>query len=128
MFSSAKLTLLRKFSTNAINLSIKYNAVGGLRLVEQMAAIKSRKMFVAWHPDQDFPYEFTKPIPPEEVIDSGSLIKEDTLNTAMSAFKNKQPKVARQELMNLTYTTKHRWYPRARDKKAKKTPMDRKYL
>lgn len=84
-------------------------------------------MFVAWHPEPDFPYEFTKPIEMKE-RGSASLLKENAVNTAMEAFKNKHPELARQELSSLTYTTKHIWYPRARDKKAKKTPMDREFL
>jgi len=128
MFSSVKINSLRKFSTNIINYGIKYNAVGGARLVQQVAATDNGKMYVAWHPDQDFPYECSKPIPPNEVTNTGSLIKENALNNAMAAFKGKHPEFARQELMKLTYTTKHRWYPRARDNKAKKTPMDREYL
>jgi len=56
------------------------------------------------------------------------VVKESALKTAMQAFKSKHPEVARQELMQLTHTTKHRWFPRARDRKAKQTPMDRPYL
>lgn len=84
-------------------------------------------MFVAWHPEPDFPYEFTKPL---EIVDRSnpSLLKETAINTAMEAFKSQKPELARQELTKLTYTTKHIWFPRARDKKAKKTPMDREYL
>lgn len=58
----------------------------------------------------------------------GSLIKESALTSAHRAFKDKKPEIARQELMNLTSTTKHRWFPRSRDKRAKNTPMDRPYL
>lgn len=84
-------------------------------------------MFVAWHPEPDFPYEYSKPIEMKD-RSNPSLLKEAAINTAMEAFQNKHPELVRQELMNLTYTTKHIWYPRARDKKAKKTPMDRTYL
>lgn len=84
-------------------------------------------MFVAWHPEPDFPYEFTKPIEMKD-RSNASLLKEKSLNTAMEAFKNQAPELARQELMGLTYTTKHIWFPRSRDRRAKKTPMDREYL
>lgn len=84
-------------------------------------------IFVAWHPEPDFPYEFTKPIEMKD-RSNPSLLKEAAINTAMEAFKNKHPDLARQELMSLTYTTKHIWFPRSRDRKAKKTPMDRNYL
>jgi large subunit ribosomal protein L42 len=98
---------------------------------DNVAAIvetKDQHAFLAWHPKPDFPYEFSKPIPTLELRQSSEMLKDSSMTTAMSAFRNKHPQVAVQELMNLTYTTKHRWYPRARDRKAKKTPMDRKFL
>lgn len=99
-----------------------------LTSVQQIGITNDKTTFVAYHPKPDFPYEFTRPIPPVEARCSNSLLKDTAINTAMEAFKAKHPEVARQELMNVTYTTKHRWYTRARDKKAKKTPMDREYL
>ncbi|XP_013108138.1 large ribosomal subunit protein mL42 [Stomoxys calcitrans] len=120
--------LLRKFSTNSIKFSINKNAVGGRRLVEGVAVAPHGKTIVAWHPDPTYPYEFSKPLPTATESQSTSLMKEESLSTAMSAFKEKRPEVAREELMRLTHTTKHRWFPRSRDKKAKKTVMDRPYL
>lgn len=119
---------LRRFSTNSLKLSIEKNALGGRNLVEAVAIASNGKTIVAWHPEPEFPYELTKPLPaaPEKV--AVSVLKEECLNSAMSAFKDKKPEVAREELMRLTFTTKHRWFPRSRDKRAKKTPMDRPYL
>ncbi|KAK4877014.1 hypothetical protein RN001_009520 [Aquatica leii] len=84
--------------------------------------------FVAWHPKQDFPYECTKPLPESKVTETTSVLKTQMTSEVMEIFKKKTPEQARQELMNITHTTKHRWFPRARDKRAKKTPMDREYL
>ncbi|XP_055839348.1 39S ribosomal protein L42, mitochondrial [Episyrphus balteatus] len=120
--------LFRSFSTNITKYSINKNAIGGKSLVEAIAVSDNGKTIVAWHPDTPFPYEFSRPISPTVAKDSGSLVKEASLTNAMRAFKEKHPEVARQELMNLTHTTKHRWFPRSRDKRAKKTPMDRPYL
>jgi large subunit ribosomal protein L42 len=83
--------------------------------------------FVAWHPKQDYPYEFTQPLPEQKVEDT-SVLKTQLTPELRSIFNKKTPEQARQELMNITHTTKHRWFPRARDKRAKKTPMDREYL
>ncbi|XP_017020073.1 large ribosomal subunit protein mL42 [Drosophila kikkawai] len=104
------------------------NPVGGQRLVEAVAVTKNGRTIVAWHPEPSFPYENTRPLPKIAEAQSSSVVKETALNSAMRAFKSKHPEVARQELMQLTHTTKHRWFPRARDNKAKKTPMDRPYL
>lgn len=95
--------------------------------VDKVVTISDNSTFVAWHPEVDFPYECSKPMPPKAIPNS-SLIKEEALNSATRAFINKKPELARQELSQITYTTQHKWYPRSRDKRAKKTPMDREYL
>jgi len=83
---------------------------------------------VAWHPKQDFPYECTRPLPEEKLLENPSVLKTQLTPQLMSIFNKKTPEQARAELMSITYTTKHRWFPRARSKKSKKTPMDREYL
>ena len=119
----------RRFSTSISKwAAITKNAIGGKNLVEKVAITNDGKTIVAWHPDVEFPYEFSKPIPKAAEAESASLIKDIKIQTAMRAFKDKHPEVARQELMSLTHTTKHRWFPRSRDKRSKKTPMDRPYL
>ncbi|KAI9582725.1 hypothetical protein GQX74_011942 [Glossina fuscipes] len=122
------LNILRKFSATSLKSVIDKNALGGRNLVEAVAITKNGKTAVAWHPDPSYPYEYTKPLPNFIEEDTSRIVKEESLRTAMNAFKEKRPEVAREELMRLTHTTKHRWFPRARDKKAKKTPMDRPYL
>ncbi|XP_023168060.1 39S ribosomal protein L42, mitochondrial [Drosophila hydei] len=128
MLSARLYSSYRLFSTNLTKNAVNKNAVGGKSLVDSVAVTKNGKIIVAWHPDTPFPYEHTKPLPQLVEKQSSNVIKETALQTAMTAFKNKFPEVARQELMKLTHTTKHRWFPRARDKKAKNTPMDRPYL
>uniref|UniRef100_A0A1B0D1D3 Large ribosomal subunit protein mL42 n=2 Tax=Phlebotomus papatasi TaxID=29031 RepID=A0A1B0D1D3_PHLPP len=123
--SSVKIPISRVILRN---LSTKH-PTGAQNLVNSVAITDDGSTFVAWHPKPEFPYEFSKPIPPAIERDNSSLLRDNAVNTAMQAFKTKHPEVAREELMRLTYTTKHRWFPRSRDKKAKKdTPMDRPYL
>lgn len=118
----------RKSSFHQIKSYTSKTATGQWSIVDKIALTDDGKTFIAWHPQQEFPYEFTRPIPEYEERHRSAIIKESAINTAMSAFKTKHPEIARQELSNITHTTKHRWFPRARDKKAKKTPMDREYL
>lgn len=87
-----------------------------------------RSTFVAWHPHYDIPYEHTLPLPEKKCIEDTSVLKTQLTPEVKEVFRKKTPEQARQELMNITHTTKHRWFPRARDKKAKKTPADREYL
>lgn len=126
------LALSRLFCRNSgLHLTKSYSsntATGHWSLVDKIALTDDRKTFVAWHPQQEFPYELTRPIPEYEERNRSAVIKENAINTAMTAFSTKHPEIARQELQRITFTTKHRWFPRSRDKKAKKTPMDRTYL
>lgn len=114
------VSLIRSYSSKT--------ATGHWSLVDKIALTDDRKTFVAWHPSTEFPYEFSRPIPAYEERNRSAVIKESAMDTAMAAFNTKHPEIARQELQRITFTTKHRWFPRSRDKKAKKTPMDRPYL
>lgn len=97
-------------------------------LVQKVAVAESGNCFVAWHPKPDFPYEFSRPLDAAGTEPSVNLVRDDIINASRGALKAKHPEFVRQELSKLTFTTKHRWFPRARDKRAKKTPMDRPYL
>lgn len=108
--------------------SSRLNAIGNKALVAGVTVTDDKTTFVAWHPDVEFPYELSKPIPERVVPSSSAVIEESAMAVAQKAFKTAHPEVARQELQRLTFTTKHKWYPRARDRKAKKTEMDRPYL
>lgn len=81
---------------------------------------------VALHKEPEFPYELSRPLP-EEVKDN-SILRMNDVNEAQRVFKDMKPEFARQQLASLTLTTVHRWFPRARDKKAKNNEMNRPYL
>lgn len=102
-------------------------ATGAWPLVEKVVTTNDNKVFVAWHPTPDFPYECSQPLPPV-TAPSGSLLRDEAVKNAMATFTSKDPEVVRQELANLTHTTIHKWRPMYRIKRAKKTPMDRQYL
>ncbi|RZC34425.1 MRP-S32 domain containing protein, partial [Asbolus verrucosus] len=63
--------------------------------------------FVAWHLKRDFPYEYTRPVP-VEAVDNTSVLKTQLTPELKEVFNKKPPDQARQELMNITHTTKHR--------------------
>lgn len=123
-------TLLRNFATKSINTKIypPINLVKNRALVESIAESQDQQAYFAWHPKKEFPYEFTKPLPKIETQVTSSIVKDEILEAAMKAYKHNYPDLARANLSKLTFTTKHRWFPRSRDKKAKKTVMDRPYL
>ncbi|XP_055614356.1 39S ribosomal protein L42, mitochondrial [Uranotaenia lowii] len=97
-------------------------------LVQQISPAVGGKVFVAWHPEPEFPYEFSKPIEIPRPESSSSMVRDELIVQGACSLKLKNPEFVRQELSRVTFTTKHRWFDRARDKKAKKTSMDREYL
>lgn len=82
---------------------------------------------VALHRDQGFPYEHSRPLPEEEK-ESAGILRMENIDEVRKVFVETKPEIARKHLAALTQTTEHRWFPRARDKKAKKTEMNRPYL
>lgn len=97
-------------------------------LKNKIALTDDESTFVVWHPPADFPYECTKPLPEAKCVEDTSVLKVQMTDELKEIFNKKTEEQARQELMNITHTTKHRWFHRPRDKMAKKTPMDREYL
>jgi large subunit ribosomal protein L42 len=93
---------------------------------EQITVTDDGSTIVCWHPEPYVPYECSRPLPEEQPTHSTLQIQ--SLDEVRSVFKEKKQEFVRQELMALTHTTKHRWFPRSRDKYAKKTPVDRDYL
>ncbi|XP_077287221.1 mitochondrial ribosomal protein L42 [Arctopsyche grandis] len=87
---------------------------------------------VALHPETNLnvPYDDTQPMPmPMASVDS---INDSPLRLrpeqARKVFITENVEEGRRQLAKLTLTTIHKWYPRSRDRRAKKTPMDRRYL
>lgn len=83
---------------------------------------------VCWHPEKPFPYEYSKPIP-VEVREENSVLKIQNVSQIYEIFKPKKEEFVREELMKITYTTKHVWF-RKNGQKYKKSmpPPDREYL
>lgn len=122
-FPKTLLQSIRTKSTKTPTLT----AMGHQSHVQKVVTTSDGNAFVAWHPTVDFPYEHSLPIPPA-AIPTSSLIKDQAIDTAMAAFGQKKMEIAREELMRITHSHCITWAPRQRDRKAKKTPMDREYL
>lgn len=118
------LKIFQTFGFTGIRCSSRLSS----KLSERIVLNHDGTTFVAWHPEKKFPYECTKPIDKKIEEESNTILKTVMSSELKQMFKKKTPEVARQELMEITHTTKHRWFPRSRDKKAKKTEPDRPYL
>ncbi|CAG4965527.1 39S ribosomal protein L42, mitochondrial [Colias croceus] len=97
------------------------------RLYNKIVITDDGSTIVALHREQEFPYECSKPLP-DEVHEDKSVLRMTDYNEVKRVFKEMKPEFARQQLSSMTLTTPHRWFPRARDKKAKKNEMNRPYL
>jgi len=84
---------------------------------------------VCYHPDTDFPYEYTKPLPEDKVSDN-SVLRVQNKDYVHEVFSRPNSDLVQQELMKMTYTTKHRWVPPKKWKRRFAHPKikDREYL
>ena len=85
-----------------------------------------------WHPEPKFPYEFTRPIPRSEISGTPSPLKIQVTEDMKELYHHKPERFHRRDLMKLTWTTKHRWFPnRKRREQAmheRKNPREKPFL
>jgi len=83
---------------------------------------------VCWHPEPKIPYHLTKPLP-DVVEETDSVLKVQYNKEMKQLFRREHPFFVNKELRELTFTTKHPWYPRPGKRFAKKNPpRDREYM
>ena len=63
---------------------------------------------ICWHPEPFFPYDCSRPLPEKQ--ETHSTLQIQSLDEVRSVFKE-----MKQDLMPLSHTTKHRWFPRSRN-------------
>lgn len=83
-------------------------------------------MVACWHPEKPFPYECSLPLP-ENKHEDNSVLRVGEKDVA-DIFKKKKELFVIDELRKITYTTKHRWFPKSRSKKIRPIEPDRPYL
>jgi hypothetical protein len=81
------------------------NAVRNRSLVEAIGETEDHSMFIAWHPKQEFPYEFTRELPKSVEQNNQTLLKEEQIKAVKRAAKLQRPEFSRAELAKLTSTT-----------------------
>ncbi|KAI5713377.1 hypothetical protein M8J75_015937 [Diaphorina citri] len=101
-------------------------------LTHKIAITADGTTVVCWHPEQPFPYEHSLPLPVTEQQSTNSILKVQNVQEIYNVFKPKKEEFVRQDLMNITFTNKHRWFPvrKMRQKKRYFKPLipDREYL
>ncbi|XP_017757911.1 PREDICTED: 39S ribosomal protein L42, mitochondrial [Eufriesea mexicana] len=109
-----------------LNVSCKRYLSSG-KLPSEIVIPIDKDMIICWHPKREFLYEYSLPLPEEKQVVSNSFLCIGEKEIA-EAFKHKRKEVVVEELSKMTYTTKHRWYPRKRIARYRKTEPDRPYL
>ncbi|ESO99719.1 hypothetical protein LOTGIDRAFT_173557 [Lottia gigantea] len=82
-----------------------------------------KSAILCWHPEQEFPYEHTRPVPrnPIELAQGETVLKIQYVRDAQMI--NKRPEGPNDvELANILYETKHRFFPKPGKKYRKVNP------
>ncbi|KAK2582061.1 hypothetical protein KPH14_002766 [Odynerus spinipes] len=119
------LLKMNKITRAIFTLGTKYPKYS--TLPPEIVVFTDKDMIICWHPNQGFPYEYSQPILEEVKAGPNTVLKIGEKDVS-DIFRKKKDSDVIEELSKLTFTTKHRWFPRSRDKKAKKTEPDRPYL
>ncbi|CAL7949017.1 unnamed protein product [Xylocopa violacea] len=109
-----------------LNVSCK-RYLSSVKLPSELVIPMSKDMIICWHPERKFPYEHSLPIPEEKEISSNSVLCIGEKEIA-ETFKYKRQDVVIEELSKMTYTTKHRWYPKKWRNRIRKVEPERPYL
>jgi large subunit ribosomal protein L42 len=117
------LRLFRRFagSVNAVNA--RSTSEHAIVVTDDASTI------VCYHPERQFPYECTKPLPKKKVLDN-SVLRVQNKEFIHEVFSKPNSELVQQELMKMTFTTKHRWVPPKKWKRRFAHPkiVDRPYL
>ena len=134
MFSLSGLVPVSRFSVRSLCTSLPVTArkVKQPYREERVVVTSDGAVICCWHPQPKFPYECTKPIPRADVSTTTSPLKIQVTEDMKELFHHKPERLQRRDLMRLTWTTKHRWFPnRYQQKKEmneRKNPREKPYL
>ena len=78
---------------------------------ERVVVTKDGAVICCWHPQPKFPYEYSRPIPRADIAETSSLLKVQVTEDMKELYHHKPERFHRRDLMKLTWTTKHRWFP-----------------
>merc|ERR1712083_196122 len=79
---------------------------------ERIVTNQDGSVIVCWHPEPKFPYELTQPIPRN--IPTEQTMQVQAVEDMKELYHHKNERLARRDLMRLTWTSKHRWFGKSR--------------
>ena len=99
---------------------------------ERIAVTEDGAVIACWHPPPNFPYEMSRSLPVEEAAASSSPLKVTVTEDMKELYHHKHERFARRDLMRITWTTKHRWFPSKRkmwqEIDERKNPREKPYM
>ncbi|KAK6624903.1 hypothetical protein RUM44_011767 [Polyplax serrata] len=121
--------LSRCFNQNFSRVSsVLLRSRGGKRNAH-VAVTDDSSVIAFWHPEKTFPYEKSLPVVKKVEKPSDSILKIQSTKELWSVLKPKREEAVRQELMAMTHTTKHIWFPQRKQFRRKpKVERIRPYL
>ena len=135
MLSLARLGLVT--SCPGLTRGLTSSAVLGVRRPspayreESIAVTEDGAVLACWHPPPKFPYEMTRGLPVQERAASSPL-KVTVTEDMKELYHHKHERFARRDLMRITWTTKHKWFPSKRriwrEIDEKKNPREKPYM
>ena len=135
MLSLARLGLVT--SCPAVTRGLTSSAVLAVRRPapayreERIAVTEDGAVIACWHPPPKFPYEMSRGLPVQESATSSPL-KVTVTEDMKELYHHKHERFARRDLMRITWTTKHKWFPSKRriykEIDEKKNPREKPYM
>ena len=135
MLSLARLGLVT--SCPAVTRGLTSSAVLSVRKPapayreERIAVTEDGAVLACWHPPPNFPYEMSRALPVEEKATSSPL-KVTVTEDMKELYHHKHERFARRDLMRITWTSKHKWFPSKRriykEIDEKKNPREKPYM
>ena len=98
---------------------------------ERIAVTEDGAVLACWHPPPNFPYEMSRALPVQDSATSSPL-KVTVTEDMKELYHHKHERFARRDLMRITWTTKHKWFPSKRrtwkEIDEKKNPREKPYM
>ena len=100
---------------------------------EKIAVTDDGTIIACWHPPPKFPYSMTRPIPRSDKDgDVTSPLKVQVTEDMKELYHHKHERFHRRDLMRITWSTKHRWFPNRqrqwKEQDEKKNPREKPYM
>jgi len=68
-------------------------------------------IIACWHPQPKFPYELSRPMPRSSENSTSSVMNTQVTEEMKELYHHKPERFQRRDLMRVTSTTKHQWFP-----------------